>query len=129
MSLEAKGKLEAFQADFKRANQLRNQEAVLQQMREKKERDAAGREYDRLYAKPHFGPEETAEAIAARADEEAQKKRLLKEVLKHQIYSNKDQSETSKLEEREKDLAFLHAAANTQHVENLAVRRKEDALK
>ena len=83
MSLEAKAKLEAFQSDSKRQNQRRNQEAVLQQMREKKERDAAGREYERQYAKPHFGPEETENAAIAAKAAEAQKKRLLNEVLKH----------------------------------------------
>ena len=51
------------------------------------------------------------------------------EILKHQMNANKEYSETSKQEELEKDLQFLNAAANTQYIENLALRRKEHALK
>ena len=45
------------------------------------------------------------------------------------MLANQEMSETSKQEEREKDLQFLNAAANTQYIENMALRRKEDALK
>ena len=45
------------------------------------------------------------------------------------MMQNKENSETSKQEELEKDLQFLNAAANTQLVENMALRRKEEALK
>ena len=51
------------------------------------------------------------------------------EVWRHQMSANKEYSETSKQEELEKDLQFLNAAANTQYIENLALRRKEHALK
>ena len=53
----------------------------------------------------------------------------MNEVLRHQINANREMSETSKQEELEKDLLFLNAAANTQYIENMAVRRKENALK
>ena len=45
------------------------------------------------------------------------------------MVENKEMSETSKQEEREKDLQFLNAAASTQLMENMALRRKEEALK
>ena len=45
------------------------------------------------------------------------------------MLQNKEYSETSKQEEKEKDLQFLNAAANTQYIENMALRRKEEALK
>ena len=51
------------------------------------------------------------------------------EVWRNQMSANKEYSETSKQKELEKDLQFLNAAANTQYIENLALRRKEHALK
>ena len=42
---------------------MRNQEYVVQQMREKKIREEALRSYEKEYYKPHFGPEETIERI------------------------------------------------------------------
>ena len=62
-------------------------------------------------------------------EEEVQKKKIMHEMLRHQMVENKEMSETSKQEEREKDLQFLNAAASTQLMENMALRRKEEALK
>ena len=101
----------------------------MQQMKAKKQQDQADKEYERSYFKPHFGPEETVNTIAQKNSEEAQKKKMLNYMLQTQMMQNKEHSETSKQEELEKDLQFLNAAANTQFVENLALRRKEEALK
>ena len=92
-------------------------------------RDEAEHQFEKSYFKPHFGPEETVERINQKAVEEAQKRKLLNELLTVQMLQNKEASETSKQEEREKDLQFLNAAANTQYIENMALRRKEEALK
>ena len=67
--------------------------------------------------------------IKARLDEEGQKKKILSELLTQQMVQNKELSEASRQEEREKDLHFLSAAAQAQYVENMALRRKEEALK
>ena len=98
-------------------------------MREKKIREEALRSYEKEYYKPHFGPEETIERINQKATEEAQKKKLLNDILQVQMVQNKEVSEASKQEDRERDLQFLNAAANTQYIENMALRRKEEALK
>ena len=106
-----------------------NQDYVMQQMKEKKNRDFDSKEYEKNYFKPHFGPEETLVGISQKLSDEAQKKRMMNEMLRHQINCNREESETSKQEDRERDLQFLNAAANTQYVENMALRRKEEALK
>lgn len=92
-------------------------------------RESGEKNYERQYFKAHFGPEESEERAQISAEEESQKKRLMAEVLRHQMSANKEYSETSKQEELMKDLQFLNAAANTQYIENLALRRKEHALK
>jgi hypothetical protein len=82
---------------------------------------------DREFAKPHFGPEETAEVIERVKEEEDRKKDFMRTNLKMQIEAREIASESSKRVERQIDRAHLSEIAHTQMVERAAMQSKNIA--
>ena len=73
------------QRQFQLATNKANQEYILKQIEDEKERRRVRREEEVAYKKPHFGPEETHDVVEDMVYEERLKKHTVLNNLKAQI--------------------------------------------
>jgi len=80
-----------------------NQEYILRQIAEDKEKRRQMREEANLYKKPHFGPEETHDVIEDLTYEERLKKHTVLNNLQHQMAHRKETREANEAAEKQCD--------------------------
>ena len=74
---------------------------------------------DRQYAKPHFGPEETAEVIENAYHAEKRKKNLIRKYLEMQIADKQYSNNLRNTRERRFDNTYLTTTKATQQFEDI----------
>jgi hypothetical protein len=77
-----------------------NQEYILRQIADDKERRRQTREEEQLYKKPHFGPEETHDVIEDMTYEERLLKHTVLNNLQHQMAHRKATNEANDAAEK-----------------------------
>ena len=128
-TMENLDRQQAIRNQHTKTNHARNQDFIRQQILEKAQVRKQIHDVEKLYYKPHFGPEETADIALEHERKARAMKNLLRQSLAEQLAEQKAVSEASKRQEKEADKIFLDTAADTQYIENYAVAKKNQIMK
>ncbi len=102
---------------------------IRNQIIEKQQRADAEKVVEKLYYKPHFGPEETLDQIKRNMEAQKQKQDFLRMNLTHQINNQRELSEASRQQERQADKKFIKACTEAQTLEHVAMVKKDQVMK
>ena len=113
--------IQKLKKDIKVKTNHQNKEVILNQIDDKAE---VKREFDfreKLYYKPHFGPEETDSQIEAELERRILQKDYVKDNLSLQMDMKQNRKKSQFLKERADDLENIHIAKKIQQAEEEAI--------